>query len=101
MRPQRGIGPARFILGGALGLCLQFFLLCGAFFLVNNAPVRYPPPPPARSPMLKVQQVVEEDAAKSLNVPMVITVSTVCCCNDSGGFQNAGAPAPPRLATSE
>ena len=57
----------------------------------NGASSNTPPPPPVPLTAADVQQVVE-DAAQSLNVPMVIAVS------DRAGtilavFQNAGAPA--------
>ena len=89
MSRNRWDRPALFILGGVLVLLPAIFLVsCGR---VNNAPSNTPPPPPVPLTAAEVQQVVE-DAAKSLNVPMVIAVS------DRAGtilavFQNAGAPA--------
>src|SRR3984893_14800993 len=89
MSRNRWDRPALFILGGVLVLLPAIFLVsCGG---VNNAPSNTPPLPPVPLTAAEVQQVVE-DAAKSLNVPMVITVS------DRAGtilavFQNAGAPA--------
>src|SRR5712671_3245668 len=63
-------------------------LSCGS---ASTAPSPPPPPPPVPLTSSDVQQVVE-DAAKSLNVPMVIAVA------DRAGkilavFQNSGAPA--------
>jgi len=88
MSRNRWDRPALFILGGVLLLPAIFLVSCGG---VNNAPSNTPPPPPVPLTAAEVQQVVE-DAAKSLNVPMVIAVS------DRAGtilavFQNAGAPA--------
>src|SRR5258708_16244073 len=89
MSRNRWDRPALLILGGVLVLLPAIFLVsCGG---VNNAPSNTPPPPPVPLTAAEVQQVVE-DAAKSLNVPMVIAVS------DRAGtilavFQNAGAPA--------
>src|SRR5258708_2725804 len=88
MSRNRWDRPALLILGGVLVLLPAIFLVsCGG---VNNAP-SHTPPPPVPLTAAEVQQVVE-DAAKSLNVPMVIAVS------DRAGtilavFQNAGAPA--------
>ncbi len=89
MSRNRWDRPALFILGGVLLLLPAIFLV--SFGGVNNAPSNTPPPPPVPLTAAEVQQVVE-DAAKSLNVPMVIAVS------DRAGtilavFQNAGAPA--------
>jgi uncharacterized protein GlcG (DUF336 family) len=77
------------IVFGTLVLMLPATLLisCGS----SAAPSSTPPPPPVPLTTADVQQVVE-DAAQSLNVPMVIAVS------DRAGtilavFQNAGAPA--------
>ena len=79
----------------ALAVCGSLFLLLLATLLIacssGNAPSNSPPPPPA-VPLAAadVQQVVE-NAAQSLNVPMVIAV-----VDRAGGilevFQNAGAP---------
>ncbi len=79
----------------ALVVCGVLFLLllatlllsCSSSTASSNAP---PPPPPVPLTAADVQQVVE-DAAKSLNVPLVIAVA------DRAGkilavFQNAGAP---------
>src|SRR6267378_3620466 len=78
------------IVFGVLCLLLLATLLtsCGS---ASTAPSPPPPPPPVPLTSSDVQQVVE-DAAKSLNVPMVIAVA------DRAGkilavFQNAGAPA--------
>src|SRR5882762_1700624 len=78
------------IVFGVLSLLLFVTLLlsCGS---ASTAPSPPPPPPPVPLTSSDVQQVVE-DAAKSLNVPMVIAVA------DRAGkilavFQNAGAPA--------
>jgi uncharacterized protein GlcG (DUF336 family) len=75
---------------GVLSLLLLGFLLisCGS---TSTAPSNPPPPPPVPLTSAEVQQVVE-DAAQSLDVPMVIAVA------DRAGkilavFQNAGAPA--------
>ncbi len=75
---------------------ILFFLLLATLLTscasINNAPPNAPPPPPpVPLTAADVQQVVE-DAAKSLNAPMVIAVA------DRAGkilalFQNAGAPA--------
>src|SRR3979490_2614740 len=77
------------IVFGVLSLLLFATLLtsCGS---ASTAPSPPPPPPPVPLTSSDVQQVVE-DAAKSLNVPMVIAVA------DRAGkilavFQNAGAP---------
>jgi len=72
---------------GALFLA-TLLISCGS---ASPAPSPPPPPPPAPLSSTDVQQVVE-DAAKSLNVPMVIAVA------DRAGkilavFQNSGAPA--------
>jgi uncharacterized protein GlcG (DUF336 family) len=77
-------------------ICGASLLLLAASLLVScgsgsTAPTNTPPPPPVPLTAADVQQVVE-DAAQSLNVPMVIAVS------DRAGtilavFQNAGAPA--------
>src|SRR5258708_25679885 len=89
MSRNRWDRPALLILGGVLVLLPAIFLVsCGG---VNNAPSNTPPPPPVPLTAAEVQQVVE-DAAKSLNVPMVIAVS------DRAGtilavFLNAGVPA--------
>src|SRR5258708_24789035 len=88
MSRNRWDRPALSILGGVLILLPAIFLVsCGG---VNNAPSNTPPPPVPLT-AAEVQQVVE-DAAKSLNVPMVVAVS------DRTGtipavFQNARAPA--------
>ena len=72
----------------SLLLCATLLMSCGS---VDNAPAN-PPPPPPPVPLsaADVQQVVE-NAAKSLDAPMVIAVA------DRAGkilavFQNAGAP---------
>jgi uncharacterized protein GlcG (DUF336 family) len=78
---------ALLVFGVVLLLLLATLLIsCGS----STAPVNAPPPPPVPLTAADVQQVVE-DAAKSLNVPMVIAVA------DRAGkilavFQNAGAP---------
>src|SRR5258706_8118442 len=77
------------VLGALSVLFLTSSLIsCGS---TSTAPSPPPPPPPVPLTSSDVQQVVE-DAAKSLNVPMVIAVA------DRAGkilavFQNAGAPA--------
>ena len=77
-----------------IGWCLPGLLLSAALWMscgsVDNAPANPPPPPPVPLSAADAQQVVE-NAAKSLNVPMVIAVA------DRAGrvlavFQNAGAP---------
>jgi uncharacterized protein GlcG (DUF336 family) len=80
----------------ALAVCGALLLLFLASLLVScgsssTAPSSTPPPPPVPLTAADVQQVVE-NAAQSLNVPMVVAVS------DRAGttlavFQNAGAPA--------
>jgi uncharacterized protein GlcG (DUF336 family) len=67
---------------------ITLLISCGSTSGTTSPP---PPPPPAPLTAADVQQVVE-NAAQSLNVPMVIAVA------DRGGkilavFQNAGAPA--------
>ena len=80
---------ALFVFGVPFFLLLATLLLsCGSNTEPSTAP---PPPPPAPLAAADVQQVVE-DAAKSLNVGMVVAVA------DRAGkilavFQNAGAPA--------
>src|SRR6266478_651964 len=76
-------------------LCILFLLLFATLWMscgsVDHAPANPPPlPPPAPLTAADVQQVVE-NAAKSLDAPMVIAVA------DRAGkilavFQNAGAP---------
>jgi uncharacterized protein GlcG (DUF336 family) len=78
---------ARAAFGVAFLLFATLWMSCGS---ANNAPSNPPPPPPVPLTAADVQQVVE-NAAESLNVPMVIAVS------DRAGkilavFQNAGAP---------
>ncbi len=83
-------GQSALVVVGVLSSLLLATLLlsCGT---TSSAPSNPPPPPPAPLSAADVQQVVE-DAAQSLNVPMVVAVS------DRTGkilavFQNAGAPA--------
>ena len=69
-------------------LLASLLISCGS---TSTAPSNPPPPPPVPLTSADVQQVVE-NAAQSLNVPMVIAVA------DRAGkilavFQNAGAPA--------
>lgn len=86
---QRRWGQAALVVFGVL-----FFLPLAALLMscgsVNNSTPSAPPPAPVPLTAADVQQVVE-NAAKSLNVPMVIAVA------DRAGkilavFQNAGAP---------
>src|SRR5450631_2887712 len=71
-----------------LPLFATLMVSCGNSTPASNSP---PPPPPVPLTAADVQQVVE-DAAKSLNVPMVIAVT-----DRSGAilavFENADAPA--------
>ena len=84
-------GQSASLVFGILFLLLfaTLWISCGS---VDNAPANLPPPPPpAPLTAADVQQVVE-NAAKSLDAPMVIAVA------DRAGkilavFQNAGAPA--------
>src|SRR5882672_5244044 len=83
-------GQSAQVVFGVLSLLLLASLLisCGS---TSTAPSNPPPPPPVPLTSADVQQVVE-NAAQSLNVPMVIAVA------DRAGkilavFQNAGAPA--------
>src|SRR5712664_1725166 len=77
----------------ALAVFGALFLAALSISCGSASPAPSPPPPPPPAPLISaaVQQVVE-DAAKSVNVPMVIAVA------DRAGkvlavFQNAGAPA--------
>ena len=78
----------------ARGFRILLFLLLGSLLSgcgsTNSAPSNPPPPPPVPLTAGDVQQVVQ-NAAQSLNVPMVVAVA------DRAGkilavFQNAGAP---------
>src|SRR5450631_2422883 len=70
-----------------LPLFATLMVSCGNSTPASNSP---PPPPPVPLTAADVQQVVE-DAAKSLNVPMVIAVADRAG-NILAVFQNAGAP---------
>src|SRR5450631_2905889 len=82
-------GRSALVVFGVLLLPLFATLLvsCGNSTPASNSP---PPPPPVPLTAADVQQVVE-DAAKSLNVPMVIAVADRAG-NILAVFQNAGAP---------
>jgi len=80
-------GQSALVVFGVLCLMLLATLLisCG-----TTAPSNAPPPPPAPLTAADVQQVVE-NAAQSLNVPMVIAVADRAG-NILAVFKNAGAP---------